>query len=165
MNESGFPGNLEIFGKGERLIPIGRFELVQKLANGLQHRGTGNLWHAHDGRYLQPGSAERVPQSLCSRADDVGVDQPSSWFQEAERLPDDLALFVVIEMMQCVGGEDDFTVRALRNEALKLAEVADAEIDSRYQRAQPGPRQIHHRIRSVDADHTRLEETAPETLR
>ncbi len=37
MNESRFPENLEIFGKGERLIPIGRFELVEKLANWTQH--------------------------------------------------------------------------------------------------------------------------------
>ncbi len=47
-------------------------------------------------------------------------------------------------------------MRALRNEALKLAEISDAEIDFRYQSTQSGPRQIHHGIRSVNADHTRL---------
>ncbi len=35
-------------------------------------------------------------------AHDIGVDQPPSRFQEAERLAHDVALLAAIEMMQCV---------------------------------------------------------------
>ena len=98
---------------------------------------------------------------LALMGDDVGIDQPSSRLQEPEGMPDGLALFFVIEMMQRIRRKDGVAMGTFWNEVLKLTEITDAEFDSCSQMAQPGSCQIDHGIRSIDTDLAR-EEIAPE---
>ena len=98
--ESGLPEHLQVPGERERLIPVCRFKLGQKLTCGRGITEPGINRAAAMENAVNPELLNAFLDDRAFIAHDVGIDEPSCRFQESECLPEDFTLFVWIEMME-----------------------------------------------------------------
>src|SRR5262245_14189672 len=86
--ESGIPERLQIFSQSKRLILIGGFQLIEKLACGSRIAKARIVRSAAPDESVNSDLLNAVLDDPAFAPEDVGIDEPTFRLQERKRLPD-----------------------------------------------------------------------------